>query len=114
MEDSPLYPNPDLIEMGLSAAKISHSNNDAEKLRVDSSSLLYHAIQLNKMYGLRFIYAQVLNRVYNEMGIYGQNQQLCELENQYCSAILSCQDEINKYESTISHEVSSILSKLLY
>ena len=60
------------------------------------------------------MYAQALNRVNNEMRMYGLSQQLCELENQYYSAILSCQDEINKYESTISHEVSSILSKLFY
>ena len=44
MEYSPLYPKLDLTEIGLLAAKISHSNNDAEKLRVDSFSLLYHKI----------------------------------------------------------------------
>ena len=114
MEHSPLYPKLDLTEMGLLAAKISHSNNDDEKLRVDSFSLLYHAFQLDKLYGLKSMYAQSLNRVNNEMEMYGRTKQLCELENQYYSAILSCQDEINKYESTISHEVSSILSKLFY
>lgn len=114
MEHSPLNQNLDLAEISLLNAKISHSNNDAEKLRVDSSSLLYHAFKLDKLYGLRYMYAQALNRVNNEMGMYGRTQQLCELGNQYCSAILSCQDEINKYESTISHEVSSILSKLFY
>lgn len=112
MEHSPLYPNLDLTEIGLLAAKISCLNNDTAKLTINGVSLVHHAIQLCKMYSLRNEYTQTLNLINLKMAMYGRTYQLCELERQCQLGIESCQNKIIGYGIAIPFEAASIGSSI--
>ena len=112
MEQKLLFQNPEAVEIGLLAAKISCLNNDTAKLTINGVSLVHHAIQLCKMYSLRNEYTQTLNLINLKMAMYGRTYQLCELERQCQLGIESCRNKIIGYGIAIPFEAASIGSSI--